>query len=72
MPGVADFNVGALDGGPGDAVRGLFLANVAGVGGISVIERLVINILSVGGKMAFERKPADRHSLHTALAIPPF
>jgi hypothetical protein len=45
-----------LDRRPGDAVRGLFLARLSGMGREGMVERLAIDILRVLGKMVPHRR----------------
>lgn len=46
-PACAHLDVGSLHGGPGNAMCRLFLADVAGMSRISVIESLAIDVLGV-------------------------
>ncbi len=51
-PALADFDVGPLDGGPGNPVRGFFLPDIAVIRRVGVIESLAIDVLGVIGEMS--------------------
>ena len=55
-PLVPRLYVAALDRRPGDAVGGLFLARVATMGFMGVIERLAVDVLCVLGQMVAHRR----------------
>lgn len=52
---IAVLDIGSLDGGPGDAVRGFFLPDVAGVRREGVIEGGAIDVLRMGRKVVADR-----------------
>ena len=52
---VAVLGIGSLDGGPGDAVSGFFLPDVAGVGREGMVEGGAIDVLRMGRKVVADR-----------------
>jgi len=54
-PFVPHLHLAAFDHRPGDAVGGVFLARVANVGFMGVIERLAVDVLRVFGQMVAHR-----------------